>query len=503
MTRLFRNTMFASADMALLIILSLIATPCLIFGLGTAGYGVYVFLSIFSVYGALSFFDFGMEGALITHIARFEAAGENGKVGEIMSIALLYYGLIGIGLSAILYWFSGSLVERFISDQTVPNSQVMSAIGWVAINVLFQFICTPFIAVLQGLRRFALAKTINSAFNIFQYLLIMGVSIWWHRIDMVFEAIAGISVLRMVAYAFSYLRVPYYGIRVQLNQKLIWGLLRSSNTLFLNRLIGLVYNQSGKFLIGLKLPITQMAVYDVVYRPGSLIRVVVSMVYSAIIPEVARLKQMGETVKIGGLYICLIRYAYLMIMPIVVAIAAHSDKLLSLWVGSEFDRYGYLVGVMMITSSVNPLASIASTMVVGLDAVKKTVWISVVGVLVYVSLSAASIGKLGVLGLFISLSIAEIAMVLPYLVVMNRLLKLRVRDVLYPLLMIFALAAVFWGGHLLLTNLLVKASIILWTGSIITLMLIQYGVQFFALLKPAERQFMFGKLYPLRQSFAE
>ena len=76
MKRLFWTTFASSVDTIILIALSLVATPVFISHFGEVGYGVFIFLNIFSIYGALSFFDLGMEGALMTHVASFEEQGE-------------------------------------------------------------------------------------------------------------------------------------------------------------------------------------------------------------------------------------------------------------------------------------------------------------------------------------------------------------------------------------------------------------------------------------------
>lgn len=490
MKRLLTNTLFSSADSVILIALSLLVTPILIAQFGIAGYGVFVFLSIFSVFGALSFFDLGMEGALMTHVARFEADGAHDKIRDAMLIAVLYYGVIGLLLAFTLFGAAEWLITRFDPSE-INRSQGLNAVHLVAINILFQFLCMPFIAVLQGLRRFAFTKGISSVLNIVQYLLIMAVAIWTQRIDAAFLVIATLTALRLVAYVLAYLQLPQYGFRAALDRSLFRMLWDSSSSLFLNRLIGLVYNQTGKFLIWWKLPIANMAVYDVINRPASLIRVLTSMIYSAIIPEVARLKQLDDTGSIKDLYVRLVRYAYILVLPPAVAITIHASRLLEFWVGSDFSSKGPLVGGLMLTAIISPPGAIASTLVVGLDMVGRTIWISLIGTLIYFSASIVLISDAGLFGIILGAFAAQVVMGGLYFVVMNRLLSIRSSELLRPISSIALLAG---GIGCLHTTLAIAGVPAIWWLVIAGFLgFSHYLTQFAFLLDRQERNFMLGK----------
>ncbi len=495
--RLFRNTLVSSADTIILIALSLVATPVFISHFGTAGYGVFIFLNIFSVYGALSFFDLGMEGALMTHVARFEVEGAHDKVRDALSIAVLYYGAVGVVIAAGLCGVAGWLAGRFDPTE-VEGAEVLSAVYLVAINALLQFLSMPFVAVLQGLHRFMLTKGISSLLNITQYLVLIVIAVWTHRIDAAFFGITVLSALRLTAYVIAYLRMPQFGLRAGCNWPLFRVLWGTSSMLFLNRLIGLVYNQVSKFFIWWRLPIVNMAVYDVVNRPAALVRVLAGMVYSAIIPEVARLKHQNDTALIKSLYLRLVRYSYLLIMPPIVAISVHASQLLGVWVGPEFTQYGPMVWVLMLVALINPVASVASTVVVGLDMVKQTVWISVMGTLINVAVGAILIGTMGVMGLLIGVLAAEALMAVPYFVVMNRILHIRTMEVIAPLARITVAAVGFSALHYPLPMRGFET-----TGFITVvgvLVLAHYGFQFLLLLDSSERRFLLERLRVIKTS---
>jgi len=429
--RLFWNTIASSFDTAILLVLSLIVTPVLIKNFGVELFGVFVFLNIFSIYGALSFFDLGMEGALMTHVARYEAQNQFDQIAKALNVALVYYGTIGVILSVCLAASGHVIVERFhIEDR--QHDQIMLSILLVSLNIFFQFIGLPFVAVLQGMHRFTLTKSINAGLNIIQYVALMGVAVIWSRLDIGFLCITAITAVRTLANLIIYARGERAQFVKELDKKIFADLRRSSNSLFMNRLIGLIYNQVGKFLIWLRLPIAEMTVFDVVSRPAAMVKVLVGMVYSAVIPEVARLSQLKDFQSIKLIYIRLIRYSLLLVLPIIVIIAGHASSILIIWIGPEFGQHGALVQLLMFAMVLMPFGSVASTVIVGLGMVGRTIWISLLGTAINVILAFALVDDLGVTGLVLAILIAELMMAIPYTVVMSKILAVQKKEILVP-----------------------------------------------------------------------
>ncbi|MFQ5498603.1 MAG: lipopolysaccharide biosynthesis protein, partial [Candidatus Zixiibacteriota bacterium] len=190
MKRLFNNTVFSAMDAFALVCLSLLATPALIRSFGVDGYGVFVFLSIFSVYGLLSFLDLGMEGSLMNYVARYQAADDRDKLRSCLSISIGFYGTIGAVLATALYLLAGYIGSRFIDSTGVLDRQMITAaVRIVAANVFLQFLALPLNAILQGMRRFVITKSVSTLIMIVQYALLILTAVYFRRIDYGFMAI--------------------------------------------------------------------------------------------------------------------------------------------------------------------------------------------------------------------------------------------------------------------------------------------------------------------------
>jgi len=116
---------------------------------------------------------------------------------------------------------------------------------------------------------------------------------------------------------------------------------------------------------------------------------VLTILNSAVIPEVAHLQETGDFEAIKGLYIRLVRFAYLILLPILAGFYVFIDILLRLWVGERFVPYSYLSIIILSVYLLLPLGSIASTMVVGLEKIRQTIWIPITTTVVNIVVSVA------------------------------------------------------------------------------------------------------------------
>jgi O-antigen/teichoic acid export membrane protein len=496
MRRLFNNTVFSGIDMGVLVILNLLATPLLIKYLGLAEYGVFVFLSVFSTYGMLSFFDFGMEGSLLNYVARFDATGDRESIQNTLTLALLYYGAIGLVLGVVLALSSGLITERFADNAVKLDWAVLDRATYiVAINVVVQFLTLPLTAVLQGLRRFVITKVTNSVLMTLQYVMLMLSAMVYKRVDVAMIVVLGITICRLAVLSYViWFRTDYFRpMKFRIQPGLFKTFFSYSSILLVSRVIGIIFNQMDKFLIWLYLAATYITVYDVAVRPSSLLRMLISTVNSAIIPEVARLHEKNDIPQIRMLYINLVRYAYLLVMPLLAVLYGNMESILTLWVWIGLAKYYPLALVVVSVHLMSPITAVASTMAVGLEMVKKVLWISIVGSLVKIVLSLALLSWKGLIGLVIATLVAEIVMVGPYLAVMMRILEMKASEMFRPILVIIAVALPFGLTHAVV-NYFFGHTTVIWLPTATGLALVHLAVSYRFLLQERERAYLMDRL---------
>ncbi len=446
MKRLFNNTLATLADYFVLAVLNLLATPILIANFGVDGYGAFIFLSIFSIYGALSFFDLGMEGSLMNYVPRMLDHDDRRKLQDTLSISLVYYAVLGFLLAIALYFSAGFVASRLLDDNgALARETVLRSITIISGMIFVQFLTVPFTAILQGMRRFVCTKGISIVMNALRYVLVVVAAIKFHRIDIAFLIIFGLTFIRLGVLLFIFLfRLPqFHRMRVRFDPSLLRLLFNYSSLLFISRIIGLIYNQIDKVLIWFYLAVASMTVYDVIARPAILLRLVLGIINSAVIPEVAGLHEKNDVAGIRTLYLRLVRFAYLVLMPVLAVLFVYIGDLLRLWVGRSFVPHAPLAMILLAVYLILPIPSIASTVVVGLEKVKQTIWIPIISTVINLVLSIILLQVIGLAGLLIA-TLCSHAFAMPlYLSRMMAFLDFTVRDIAPPILRtaLFALAS--------------------------------------------------------------
>jgi O-antigen/teichoic acid export membrane protein len=496
MKRLFDNTVFSGIELVVLVLLNLLATPILIKHMGMSEYGIFVFLSVFSTYGLLSFFDFGMEGSLLNFVARFEAAGDRERIQDTLTISLLYYGIIGLVLGLALYLASGLITARFVDDAVSLNwAGVNRAVYIMAINVVVQFLALPLTAILQGLRRFVVTKTTSSVLMTLQYAMLMVAVMVYGRVDVALAVVLSITLCRLAVLSFIVWRRTDYFRPMRFRFR--WDLLRMffsySSILLVSRVIGIIFNQMDKFLIWLYLAATHLTIYDIAARPANLLRMLITMLNSAIIPEVARYHEKNEIAPIRLLYINLVRYAYLLLMPLLAVLYGHMESILTFWVGGDLGQNYPLALVIISVHLLSPITAVASTMAVGLQMVKRVLWISIVGSVIKIGLSLLLLSPFGLIGILAATLIAELFMTIPYLVVMMRILEMKAGELFRPVLVIVAVAVPF-GAVQAGVNHYFNSTTSIWLTTATVLVLLHSAINYRFLLRDREREYLMARL---------
>lgn len=503
MKRLFKNTVFTSIDYFILIVLNILATPVLIKNFGVDGYGAFVFLSIFSIYGALSFFDLGMEGSLMNYVARFEANDDTEKLQNTLSAALVYYASIGFVLGIAIYFSGGFIADRLLHDNAgLGYTSVVTSVSIISFNIFLQFVTVPFAAVLQGMRRFVITKSINSGMTIFRYVLIMIAAIFFHKIEYAFAIITILTTIQLFVFLYYFTtRLPQFRkMKVRFDFALLKTLFNYSSVLFINRIIGLICNQIDKILIWLYLVVSNMTIYDVVARPANLLRLVLSVLNSAVVPEVARMHQLDDIPAIRILFINMIRYSYLLILPILAILGVYINDLLTLWVGNQFAAHSHLALILLAVYIILPIPSVASTFVVGLEKVKQTIWIAIVSTIINIILSVSLLQVMGLAGLLTATFCAELFGLVPYLLAMRKFLDFEIYRLVKPLLPI-AMVNIFFLILHVLQRWLFSGHVVWFVIFGVIIVALNYLANYRYLLGNDEKTFLWARAAALKNRF--
>lgn len=450
--KLAKNTLYAAYDKFITTGLGFIFIPVAINFLGKELFGVYLILTMFTVFGALSFLDLGLGTGVQYYIS---IKKENKKQLQQMVITtLLLFLLISIFFSTIFYLTIPYLVN-FIDNTVVSNDLLRYYLILLAINFFMQFLIIAYTSILEGMSLFYIVYRNNIIYNSIQIIIVSYLLSKNGNLNFVFEFFCFITAIRLTHFHFIVNKYTRIQFKIYLlDMLLVMDLISYSLYIFINRIIGVINNQIDRLLIIKFLSPVWMTVYEIVTKPVAPIKLIVQILNATILPHIAELYESAQYEKIRFFYRDIVRYCYLIILPISIFLFFYLEIILRVWAGSDNEKYSYLSRVIIITFLLTPISDIAGTVIAGIKAVKPTIKYSVFSTLINVILSIFLMGKYGILGLLLATFLSILFVLKPIINIIEEKIKTKL-DVLSMIGPIF-LSHIPFAILISINNIIVK-----------------------------------------------
>jgi O-antigen/teichoic acid export membrane protein len=406
--RLVRNTLANGAGQFLAIVISLALTPFLIDGLGIAAYGVFslaLSLTFFGGYAALA--DLGVEGAAVRYVAEARSEGDHAAVDRTISTAAAFFTVMAILLTVPLVGLSHVLVDLF-GIHGALRSEARACFALVACQLLFDLPSRAFFAVLEGAQRFTVWQAIEVARALLQGALFITVL----ALDLGIRELAGAMVLSsagvlVLAVTFARRAMPELQVRPSLcSREVLRRLMTFGGGLLALRVMGTLYRQMDKVIIGTVLGVRFVTPYDVANKIHAGAATVQSVASSALLPATAFARNKADVLR--DMYLRGSSYTVAVTLPVIVAGFIFAAPLIRTWVGAEIEReatsatrwfFVYLLIVLLHVVGVSIL--------VGLGKMRPVLAVSFGVLVVNLGLSIALVRPLGIDGVVIGTVVAN------------------------------------------------------------------------------------------------
>jgi len=489
---ILNNTLITAFERIVLLITSLVFVSLFINKVGADIYGIYLILSMLSIFGSLNIFDLGLEVSMQYYISFYQ--NHKRIKSLIMYYGFVLYFILGSILATVLYIFDATIVSS-ISSISIGTQELTDIIHIVILNLFLQFIMLSFKSTLEGLRFFIITRTLNTIFIVIQSVLIILVLYISNSILHVFQIIFIMTLLNTIV--LSYFLIKNADLTLKNT-----NLFKKRNLIFLKkisiyslevfstRIVGFIFNQTDKLLIWKFLTPMWMTIYDIVTKPIMPLRMITQVLNSALIPEVANEHKNKNNKKILLIYLRFVKYAYILIIPISFLLMFYLDTLITVWISEEYAQYSNLSIIIIFTYLALPIAAIAGTVITGLKEVKKTLLFINIAAVINLGLSIYFLDSMGIAGLLLATLIAGYYLLAPYNKLLEKTLGLKTK--------VFRRTFKLFLFHLPLTGILILAKLYLpnLIGIILSLFLviIQYGLNYNYILSKKEKTVIKSKI---------
>lgn len=433
------NTVINIANTAVSFIIAYVMTPVILGRMGTEAYGIWVFLGIFSVSGYFSLLDFGFGGATVKYIAEYEGTNDREKLQGVVNATLFFFLAAGILGGLLLYLFNTFFFNAAFHIPQHQQELVSVLVNVIALSFLYQFPALAFSSIIEGLQRYdylrgvSLVTTIVSNFVIFLFLKSNG------GLGFMIATTLLTSFAVTAFYAWIAKRLlPDIRIHVAMVKRETFASLVSlSSKLFASKIVGLIFNNTDKILIGIFLTVTSQTDYDIVNKLHIILLSLLSMFNQAVLPATSEYAAKHDDDSLKSLLLRMTKYSAAAILPAYLLIMVFAKQILGVWVGSEFSRLAPLVQLYCSHFAITMLVGISSTMLIGINRVEKALYVSVWAAALNLAISVFTIKFFGIGGLMLGTAVAYAISSVMYIIITNRVFNIRqaafFRSTVWPL----------------------------------------------------------------------
>jgi O-antigen/teichoic acid export membrane protein len=398
--RVVRNTVANGAGRLSNAAVAIVLTPFLLRNLGAEQYGVWLLATALTFSsGFLRLADLGIQQATVRLIAEARRRRDFATVRVVGSTTTALYACLGIVLAIVVVIIAGPLVEIFkISEGLAADARVVFVL--VGIQVVFDLPAVGLLAVIEGSQRYGALRLIDSgsrlAWAVSTVILVTlghGV-VALAAVSLVFAIVSFVAAWVVAAWIERSMPVRLRSV----SPSSVKHVLFESRSTFALRVIGVLYAQIDRVVIGVALAAAAVASYEVAFKIQATAAITLGIAPSAVLPAAAFLGAGRDHAKLRELFVRGTKYALALALPICVAGIVYAKAIIVTWVGDEYADMADATRLFLLYPAVAITFVVGQSMLIGLDRMGSLLKLHVIAVLLNVILSIVLVGRLGIEG---------------------------------------------------------------------------------------------------------
>lgn len=328
------NTFWSLLGLGFPLLIAVFCLPLLKRGLGTDRLGV---LSLaWVVIGYFGLFDFGLSRALTKLVAEKIGQKRFHEIRPLISTSLVMLAALGVIGAVATLAVSPFLVERLLNIPEGLRQESLRSFYWLSVSIPIVIVTAGARGVLEALQRFRLATAIRIPMGVFTYLGPVLVLPFSHSVVAVVAVLVAGRAVACVAHLWACVAVlPELRQPPTLDRVFVAPLLRFGGWMTVTNIVGPFMVTFDRFVIGAMITMAAVAYYavpfEVVFRltmgPAALMAVLFPAFSTASSEDRARLV---------FLYECGIKYIFIGLFPVTLALIALAPEGLTFWLGRDF-----------------------------------------------------------------------------------------------------------------------------------------------------------------------
>lgn len=344
-----RNALSSYANLILGVILSLVLTRVLLRNLGASTYGLWIVL--LAIVSYLALLDVGVSTAVVQRVAKLATSGDEQGMANVIRTASVFFsvsGVLAVLICVVLAPFLSSIVNLGGTSTAVAGGTLVL----LGLMIAFKFVAAVPTAVLFGVGRSDRQAQISLA------------GMFLTQVAQVVVVLAGaglvaLGIVTLIGTLLSYLMTSVLvsrmtGLQVtsgSFKREILKDLLAFGGRNTVIAISGMVSYSLDALIIGIILPVAQVAPYDIALSTANLTRNLTTYGGDLLLPTYAHFEENKDPVRQARLFTRTVMATLAISLPILVALAAFGDPILHLWLGTvPAKTYSIMIALGFVTA---------------------------------------------------------------------------------------------------------------------------------------------------------
>jgi O-antigen/teichoic acid export membrane protein len=393
-----RNALWNLTGAAAPLLIGAITIPYLIEKTGVESFGVLTL--VWALIGYFSLFDFGLGRALTQQVAATRSTGELTNLPSLVKTGVWLTAVTGIVGGIILAALTPQLAENWLSVSKSLQPSTEHALLLAAIGIPLTTVTTGLRGILEAYEDFKVVS-----------LLRIGLGAANFGLPAISVLIAGNSLAWMVASLVAARAIAMVGHMWHVNKKLpvgwasahvssanIRALLSFGVWMTISNIVGPLMVTADRFFISGVLGAAVVAYYTVPFEVVIRVLILPGAVMSVVFPRLAAVIR-SDRFEARRLYRKTLAIVTVALLPVCLVIALGSKLGLRLWLGEAFAEQSWaIVCVMALGLLLNGIASVPFAAIQATGDARKTAYLHMFELIIYVPILYASMKFLGLIG---------------------------------------------------------------------------------------------------------
>ena len=437
--KIIRNAIYNYAGFLMLVAVQFFLTPYIVRSLGKDAYGVYALISVFI--GYISLLELGIGVSITKFISEYYVEKRYDRINGLVSTAFILYLSLGAIGALIIIVFREYFATSLFKVPDYLTADTIFAFTVAGFAFFFTFVFGVYISILIGLQRMDLTNKISTVLGILNVVGIVMLLRFGYGLKevVILSSANGVIGVLVSAYISKRIMPELNFIPKFFDKNYITSILKFSMYVFATKVAILVYQNFGKLIIGIFLPVKYVTIYAIGTMLSGFIYRFSGLIASPVMPASSELLAKKDTNAIRELFLRGTKYLTLLNISSVCFLGIFADNIMQIWMGEGFEESVIVFRILLLGVLLETLQHIGGNMLTGLGKPNISAYYSIGNTILTIVLSYLLLKNFGLIGVPLGVTLAQFIFIIffiPHLcnIFEVRLISFLSRAIIKPIL---------------------------------------------------------------------